>query len=122
MQQRQVTIGEAYSRFWKTWSVEGRASRSEFWWAVLANFIVSFAIGVVGGIIGDGGALGGLFSLAVLFPCICMVVRRLHDVGKSGWFALIALIPFVGGLVLLFFEVQPSQPQDNLYGPVPNLQ
>ena len=121
MQQRQVTIGEAFSKFWKTWSVEGRASCSEFWWAFLANFLVSIAIGFVGGIIGDGGALSGLYSLAALVPGVCMVVRRLHDVGKSGWFSLIALVPFIGGLILLYFEVQPSEGA-NQYGETPNLE
>lgn len=120
MQQRQVTIGEAFSKFWKTWSVEGRASRSEFWWAFLANFLVSIAIGFVGGIIGDGGALSGLYSFAALVPGVCMVVRRLHDVGKSGWFSLVALVPFIGGLILLYFEVQPSEGA-NKYGEIPNL-
>lgn len=120
MQQRQVTIGEAFSKFWKTWSVEGRASRSEFWWAFLANFLASIAIGFVGGIIGDGGTLNGIYSLAALVPGVCMVVRRLHDVGKSGWFVLLGLVPIVGGLVLLYFAVQPSE-GSNQFGETPNL-
>lgn len=120
MQQRPVTMGEAFSRFWKTWTIEGRASRSEFWWAVLANFLASFAVGFVGGFIGDDGVLGGLFSLAAIVPGVCVCVRRLHDVGKSGWLSLVGLIPLIGGLILLYFEVQPSDPQANQYGPVPN--
>ena len=121
MQQRQVTIGEAFSKFWKTWSVEGRASRSEFWWVVLANSIVGFVLGIVGGIIGADTALTGIYQLAALVPGICLGVRRLHDVGKSGWFLLIGLIPVVGGLILLYFAVQPSEPQQNRFGQVPNV-
>lgn len=120
MQQRQVTMGEAFSKFWKTWSVEGRASRSEFWWVLLANSLVCFALGVVGGIIGADTALAGIYQLAACIPGICLSVRRLHDVGKSGWFVLIGLVPIVGGLILLYFSVQPSE-GSNQYGEIPNL-
>ena len=60
-----------------------------------------------------------IFALALLVPSIALAVRRLHDIGKSGWWYLIALIPLIGLLVLLYFFVLDSQPGSNQYGPNP---
>ncbi|MEO9322743.1 DUF805 domain-containing protein [Nocardioides sp. C4-1] len=105
----------------------GRARRSEYWYwtlAVMLCYIPLYALLLVG-IFADSTALAvvfGLvffvFALGVLIPSIAVVVRRLHDTGKSGWFYFIGLIPFVGGLILLYFLVQDSTP-DNQYGPNP---
>ncbi|SOC17455.1 uncharacterized membrane protein YhaH [Rhodobacter sp. JA431] len=115
---------------------KGRAPRSEFWWFILFFFLVSvvlatietavFGIGEVSHVDGgyewqsNGGPLTVLFSLAMVLPMLAVTVRRLHDVGKSGWFILIGLIPLIGGLVLLFFYVQPSQQGPNQFGASPN--
>ena len=64
--------------------------------------------------------LGSLYSLAVLVPSIAVAVRRLHDIGKSGWWILIGLIVCPAAFVLLYFYVQDSQPESNQYGPNPN--
>lgn len=94
----------------KTFDYSGRASRSEFWWFMLFNTIVSLF----------AGEIGLTFSLVVavvlLFPCSAVSFRRLHDVGRSGWWLLISLIPVIGALVLLFWNVQPSEQQDNFWG------
>ena len=63
------------------------------------------------------GLLQSLYSLAVLIPSIAVTVRRLHDTGRTGWWILISLIPFIGGLVLLIFMVLDSQQGTNRYGP-----
>ena len=63
--------------------------------------------------------LSGIVGLALVIPSIAVVVRRLHDTGRSGWWYLIALVPFIGGLVLLVFCVQPSAPGPNRWGPNP---
>lgn len=63
--------------------------------------------------------LSGLFSLALFIPSLAVAVRRLHDIGRSGWWLLIGLIPLVGAFVLLVFAVQDSQPGSNAYGPNP---
>jgi uncharacterized membrane protein YhaH (DUF805 family) len=101
----------------------GRARRKEYWMFVLFNFIISFVLGLIDGFLGMAdsgiGPLGGLYTLAVLIPTIAVGVRRLHDTGRSGWWLLIALIPFLGWLVLLFFFVQDSQAGSNEYGPNP---
>jgi len=90
----------------------GRASRSEYWWFFLAYFILA----IVSGVIHDYLYL--IVVLAFLVPLISAGVRRLHDIGKTGWLLLIGLIPLVG-LVLIYFFVQPTQPEPNQYGAPP---
>ncbi|MBT9551742.1 MAG: DUF805 domain-containing protein [Hydrogenophaga sp.] len=94
---------------------EGRATRSEYWWWVLFVFAVAIVMGVL-----RLGTIGNLFSLATLLPSIAVGARRLHDIGKSGWWQLIALIPLIGWLVLIYWAVQPSE-GDNAFGPAPTL-
>ena len=91
----------------------GRASRPEFWWFALFTVVVGLVTSMF------SSMLNALATLALLVPSIAVGTRRLHDIGKSGWFQLLALIPIVGGLVLLFFAAQPGEPQDNAYGPAP---
>lgn len=98
---------------------EGRARRKEYWYFTLFNLIVSLLLGAVDGMLGSGGLLGGIYALAVLLPSLGVGVRRLHDTGRSGWWLLIVLVPFIGWLALLFFAVQDSQPGINRFGPNP---
>jgi uncharacterized membrane protein YhaH (DUF805 family) len=103
----------------------GRARRSEYWFFVLFNILISAALSVVDFFTGTysayyhTGLLGGLYSLGVLLPAIAVTIRRLHDTGRSGWWILIALVPVIGGIVLLVFMVLDSQAGDNEYGPSP---
>jgi len=103
----------------------GRARRKEFWFFTLGNFLAVLGLGVVDGLMGNFdpqyeiGPLSGLYLLAVLVPSIAVTVRRLHDTDRSGWWILLGLIPIVGGLVLLYFEVLDSQPGTNRFGPNP---
>ena len=90
----------------------GRASRSEYWWFVLAYVIVAIVAGFIHQVV------YGLVILAFLLPLLAAGARRLHDIGKSGWWLLLGLIPLVN-LVLLYFSVQPSQPESNEYGAPP---
>ena len=93
----------------------GRARRSEYWYFVLFNFIVSLGLGMVDAFIGIG-FLNYVYSLAVIIPGIAVGIRRLHDTGRSGWWLLVGLVPFVGWIILIIFLVQDSQPFDNQYG------
>ena len=81
----------------------GRAGRSEFWWfalfTVLVSLVASFLL---------GRWFGQLANLVLLLPSIAVGTRRLHDIGKSGWFQLIWLVPLVGWLLLIYWFVQPS--------------
>lgn len=63
----------------------------------------------------------GILCLALLLPNLGLVVRRLHDIGKSGWWIFINFIPLVGSIILLVWWCKDSQMQPNVYGPVPNM-
>ena len=116
------TIKNRYAKF------DGRASRSEFWYFALFYFIVNIILVLIDSLVinpilgatpsqmGQGGILQVIFALALLVPSIALAVRRLHDIGKSGWWYLIVFIPIVGVLVLLYFFVLDSQPGTNQYG------
>jgi len=97
---------------------DGRAQRAEYWMFFLFNFIISIVLTVIEGAIGLPLVLTSLYFLAILLPGIAVAIRRLHDTGRSGWWILIALIPLVG-IVLLIFMVLDSQSGDNEYGPNP---
>jgi uncharacterized membrane protein YhaH (DUF805 family) len=60
--------------------------------------------------------LSGLYTLGVFLPALAVLVRRLHDTNRSGWWVLISFLPLIGILVLLFFSVQEGQPGENQYG------
>lgn len=98
---------------------DGRARRKEFWMFALINFIIGLVLGFLGGSANGPGALGVLYSLAVLIPYFAVSVRRLHDTGRSGWWLLIGLVPFIGFIVLLVFMVQDSKTGQNQYGANP---
>ncbi|GAA4398029.1 DUF805 domain-containing protein [Nibrella viscosa] len=70
----------------------GCACRSQYWYFVLVNFGVSFTLGFIEGLLFDSaGILSLLYTLAILVPYVAVCIRRMHDVGKSGWYALIPL-------------------------------
>lgn len=78
----------------------GRAKRTEFWMFVLVNWLVSLVVGIIGWALGISW-LGSLYGLAVLVPMLAVGARRLHDTGRSGWWWLILLIPFIGFIWLV---------------------
>jgi uncharacterized membrane protein YhaH (DUF805 family) len=121
-----------YLAVWKKYAVfAGRARRKEYWHFWLFNILITLVLGIITtvmGFVSQGTSLGligsGLlcvYGLAVLIPGIAVSVRRLHDTGKSGWWLLIGLVPFVGGIVLLVFMVQDSQRDANQYGLNPKM-
>lgn len=104
---------------------EGRSQRSEYWFFVLFYLLISIAAGIVDGLFGTFdmnsglGAVGLLVTLGLLLPSITVGVRRLHDIGRSGWWLLLGLVPVIGWIVLLVFAVMDSTPGVNEYGPNP---
>lgn len=108
----------------------GRARRSEYWYFFLFNIIFSFAAVLLDDLFGSTfkmnvatgtaslqyGYIYLLYVLAVLIPGFAVFVRRLHDVGKSGWFFLIMLIPLVGAIWILVLLLTDSVPAPNEYG------
>lgn len=97
----------------------GRSNRAEFWYFTLGNFIVGFVLGFIDGLLQLSMVLSLLYFLAILIPSFAVSFRRLHDIGKSAWWLLIAFIPFIGGLVLLYFYIKLGDENDNAFGPVP---
>lgn len=100
----------------------GRSRRKEFWMFILFNILFTIVASVLDNAAGLAdpmigyGPITGLYSLAVLLPSIAVAVRRLHDVGKSGWFILIALIPLIGAIWLIVLYARDGEPGANKYG------
>jgi uncharacterized membrane protein YhaH (DUF805 family) len=90
----------------------GRARRAEYWQFFLFNVIISFVLGFIDGIIFKRQVISALFSVVTLVPSIAVAIRRMHDVGKSGWFVL---VPFYN----LYLAVTEGTRGPNEYGPDP---
>ena len=87
----------------------GRAKRSEFWWFFLFQVLVMVAASMLGDVI------NGIASLALLLPALAVGARRLHDIGRTGWWQLL-LLSGIGFLVLLYWWGQPGEGAGNIYG------
>lgn len=105
----------------------GRARRKEFWMFVLFNAIISVVLTIIDAAIGLSdnklgvGVLSSIYSLAVLIPSLAVSVRRLHDIGKSGWSFLISIIPLVGPIVMLIWFCKAGEQSSNEYGDNPKI-
>jgi uncharacterized membrane protein YhaH (DUF805 family) len=84
----------------------GRASRSEYWWFFLFIVLVSAALSYV------SNALSGIFAIGTLLPSLAAATRRLHDTGRSGWWQLIWLVPFIGWIWLIILLAQEGTSAD----------
>ena len=103
---------------------EGRARRSEFWWWILAMWILQIIVNVIfGGISGNRNGflafIGWVITIILVLATIAVGCRRLHDTGKSGWLQLLYIIPCIGPIILIVFWAQAGNPGDNTYGPPP---
>jgi len=105
----------------------GRARRSEFWYFTLMNMIVVILLIIIAAVLAalhDNLAIVGMilyflyFALTII-PSLAVIVRRLHDVGKSGWYYFVSLIPFIGSIWLLVLLVTDSEYGTNAWGPNP---
>lgn len=103
----------------------GRARRMEYWMFFLFNLIIAFVLGIVLGIIsGATGSYGVvylsyIYSLAVFIPGLAVGVRRMHDIGKSGWWFCINLIPLIGNIWFIVLACQDSVAGSNQWGENP---
>ncbi|MCX5388698.1 DUF805 domain-containing protein [Streptomyces sp. NBC_00094] len=97
----------------------GRARRKEYWMYSLFTLIAVLVLAIIDFSLGTYPVLVGIYGLATLLPSLGVTVRRLHDTGRSGWWYLIALVPFVGGIVLLVFTVIEGDAHPNAYGADP---
>lgn len=112
-----------YLEAWKNIiSFDGRARRKEYWYFVLFHFLVIFLVAMVDANLFKGSPLLTLpYLLAGMVAGLSLTIRRLHDIGKSGWWTLIYFVPVIGGtwlFVLLWFD---SEPGSNDYGPNPKM-
>jgi uncharacterized membrane protein YhaH (DUF805 family) len=103
----------------------GRARRKEYWFFLLFNLIFLAVATILDSVLKLNfgrlpyGWIYTVYAVAVIIPSLAVAIRRLHDVGKSGWWLLIALVPFIGAIWLLVLYVKDSQPGENAYGPNP---
>jgi uncharacterized membrane protein YhaH (DUF805 family) len=102
---------------------EGRINRQPYWMGTLVLVGVVIVVQVAGmALLGEtaGAIVAGIAQLAVLYPAICLGIKRWHDRNKSGWWVLIALIPIIGGLwTLIECGCLPGTQGPNDYGPDP---
>ena len=104
------------SCFKKYTCFSGRARRSEYWYFCLFTTLVSTLLSLI---LPDVPIIASLFSLATLLPSLAVAWRRMHDIGKSGAWNFIVLVPLVGAILLLVWCCKDSTPGDNKYGSNP---
>ena len=103
--------------FKKCTDFSGRARRKQYWMFILVGAIIYLVLAIIGTILGTMW-LSTIYSLILLLPSISITTRRLHDIGRSGWWQLIYLIPLVGLIVMVIFLCQDSH-KENKYGVSP---
>ena len=108
----------------------GRSQRAEFWYFLLFHLIIFIILNIFDNIFGTFiriridyqvyryGILSNVYSLALLIPSLAVGARRLHDIGKSGWWQLLGFIPIIGGIILIVWFATDSK-EDNKYGKNP---
>lgn len=97
---------------------DGRATRKEFWMFTLFNLSIVLVLNYVLPVI-NLEFLGVLYGLFIIVPTLAIGARRLHDTGRTAWWLLLHLIPFLGSAILMAFAVLDSQTGTNIYGPNP---
>lgn len=129
-----MRFSEAVKSFWSHYATfKGRSRRSEYWYLQLFLVLTNLAVAVIDLALmngdfdrfianGGGGIVGLIWILVTILPALAVLVRRLHDTGKSGWWALIGFIPLAGVIVLLVFTVLDSDAGENKYGVSPKLE
>ena len=110
-------VKSAYKNYFK---FSGRARRSEYWYFMLLVIgvwmLFSFAGAINAGLLED---ILLIVELSCIIPAWSLTVRRLHDIGKPGWYVFVALIPVIGGIIILKWAKEDSQVGENIYGPNP---
>lgn len=98
---------------------DGRARRSEYWFFLLFYNIFSILLTVVDYMIFKMEALSLILALVSIIPSLAVGARRLHDIDKSGWWQLLYLIPIIGWIVMLVFNVTKGTEGANRFGEDP---
>lgn len=119
-----MALTEKYAQF------NGRSTRSEFWYFMLASYLILIVLGLVMGLVayltGDTSGifwvffgLFCIFGLALMIPMIAISIRRLHDSGRSGWWYLACMIPYIGTVIYIVLMCLDTEAGTNQYGPNP---
>lgn len=95
---------------------DGRVTRRQYWMFTLYSMLVSIAMNIVIAILPFLAIVSLLYAIALIVPSIGLGIRRLHDLNLSGWFFLIAFVPVLGGLALLFLFCMPGDAEENKFG------
>ena len=127
MEKIKMTFREAIvAVFSNILNFSGRARRKEYWTFILFYFVIlvgSIALDVTMGLnysySYSKGPIYIIANIITFFPWLAATIRRLHDVGHSGVYILWALVPFIGGLIILFATLEDSEPESNDYGDSP---
>lgn len=115
---------EATKLFWThVFDFRTRSTRSDFWWAVLGNIILAIIVSIIARVIFGGNAndsavysiIYGIIGFIYMVANISIVVRRLHDINRSGGWWWIQLIPVVGGIILFVFELTATVETGNRF-------
>jgi uncharacterized membrane protein YhaH (DUF805 family) len=126
-----MSFATAVKSFWSNYTnFKGRARRSEYWFIQLFLIVTNVAVAVIDLALmngdvkrfianGGGGIVGLIWIFATIVPALAVLIRRLHDTNRSGWWALIGLVPLAGAIVLLVFTVEDSNKGVNKYGASP---
>tara|TARA_B100000965_G_C19259486_1_gene612353 strand:+ start:249 stop:569 length:321 start_codon:yes stop_codon:yes gene_type:complete len=102
---------KAYKSFWsRAFDFQGRASRPDYWWAVLASFLVGLVLAILGSVAESLISLYPLYYFAGIIPNLSMSIRRVRDMGKSWLWIFINLIPIAGPIWFLIILCRPSVP------------
>lgn len=123
-QKRTISFGKAVKSFYANYfDFKSRSRRSEYWWAMLYELIVFFLVFSISAfmffVLKEHAIsillLIGFYVFLIFIPDLAVTVRRLHDVGKTGWLVLICLIPF-GSIILIGFLLKDSSKKENQWG------
>jgi len=126
-----MSFGSALKVFWSNYrNFKGRARRSEYWFIQLFLVATNLAAAVIDLALmdgdvdrfianGGGGIVGLIWIIATIVPALAVLVRRLHDTNRSGWWALVGFIPLIGTIAILIFTVTDSTQGENRYGASP---
>ncbi|MEE6451126.1 DUF805 domain-containing protein [Gottfriedia acidiceleris] len=111
---------EWYLKVLKNYAVfSGRARRTEYWMFFLFNAIITIILSILQSIADIDNILTGIYGLLLILPSLAVGARRLHDSGRSGWWLLIGIIPFIGTIILIVFFCLDSEEGDNRFGANP---
>ena len=116
---RKVSFAQSWILFFKNYAnFSGRSSRSAYWFWILWSVIVTSSIEILRAGIGEAGIvyfIDFVWSLGILVPTVALAARRLHDVGRSGWWQLIAFT-IIGIIPLFIWNVRVGDSETNKYG------